>query len=95
MTNTVEYFNFCGVFDHATRMIWNLSLDKCQVNRISPKLSFSMDLDVITNKDRRYDVRPFEACRVFTNIKLPYCYNNFNLIPSLRFFFRRSISAIS
>ena len=57
-TELPEYFDFSGVLKYTADSIGNQSLDECVNGGCRPESLHGVNLDVITNKDGRYAVRP-------------------------------------
>ncbi len=57
-TELPEYFDFSGVLKYAMDSIEDKSLDECVNDDCHPEMVHGVNLDVITNKDGRYAVRP-------------------------------------
>lgn len=57
-TELPEYFDFSGVLKYAAESIGDKSLDECINGDCQPESLHGVNLDVITNKDGRYAVRP-------------------------------------
>lgn len=64
-TELPEYFDFSGVLKYATDSIGNKSLDECINSDCLPESVQGVNLDVITNKDGRYAVRPLTLANPF------------------------------
>lgn len=60
-----EYFDFSGVLKYAADSIGNQSLDECVNGDCRPESLHGVNLDVITNKDGRYAVRPLTLANPF------------------------------
>ena len=64
-TELPEYFDFSGVLKYAADSIGNKSLDECANGNCLPESVHGVNLDVITNKDGRYAVRPLTLANPF------------------------------
>ncbi len=64
-TELPEYFDFSGVLKYAADSIDNKSLDECVNDDCLPESMHGVNLDVITNKDGRYAVRPLTLANPF------------------------------
>ncbi len=64
-TELPEYFDFSGVLKYAADSIGNKSLDECVNDNCLPESVYGVNLDVITNKDGRYAVRPLTLANPF------------------------------
>lgn len=64
-TELPEYFDFSGVLKYAANSIGNKSLDECINADCRPESVHGVNLDVITNKDGRYAVRPLTLANPF------------------------------
>ena len=64
-TELPEYFDFSGVLKYAVDSIGNKSLDECINGNCLPESVYGVNLDVITNKDGRYAVRPLTLANPF------------------------------
>ncbi|MDE5821769.1 MAG: RNA-directed DNA polymerase [Paramuribaculum sp.] len=64
-TELPEYFDFSGVLKYAADSIGNKSLDKCINSDCLPESVQGVNLDVITNKDGRYAIRPLTLANPF------------------------------
>ena len=64
-TELPEYFDFFGVLKYAADSIGNKSLDECVNDDCLPESMHGVNLDVITNKDGRYAVRPLTLANPF------------------------------
>ena len=64
-TELPEYFDFSGVLKYAADGIGNKSLDECVNDDCLPESMHGVNLDVITNKDGRYAVRPLTLANPF------------------------------
>lgn len=64
-TELPEYFDFSGVLKFAAESIGNKSLDECVNGDCQPESLHGVNLDVITNKDGRYAVRPLTLANPF------------------------------
>ncbi len=60
-----EYFGFADVLDYARRSVGDKTLAQCTVKGKSPENIQGVNLDVITNKDGRYAVRPLTLANPF------------------------------
>lgn len=60
-----EYFGFTEVLDYARRSVGDKTLAECTVKGASPENIQGVNLDVITNKDGRYAVRPLTLANPF------------------------------
>ena len=60
-----EYFGFTEVLDYARRSVGDKTLAQCTVKGKSPENIQGVNLDVITNKDGRYAVRPLTLANPF------------------------------
>lgn len=64
-TELPEYFDFSGVLKYAMDNIEDKSLDECVSDDCQPEMVHGVNLDVITNKDGRYAVRPLTLANPF------------------------------
>lgn len=64
-TELPEYFDFSGVLKYAADSIGNKSLDECTNGDCQPESLHGVNLEVITNKDGRYAVRPLALANPF------------------------------
>ncbi|MDE6018633.1 MAG: RNA-directed DNA polymerase, partial [Muribaculaceae bacterium] len=64
-TELPEYFDFSGVLRYAADSIGNQSLEECGRDDCMPESVNGVNLDVITNKDGRYAVRPLTLANPF------------------------------
>ena len=64
-TELPEYFDFSGVLKYAADSIGNKSLDECVNGDCQPESMHGVNLNVITNKDGRYAVRPLTLANPF------------------------------
>ena len=64
-TELPEYFDFSGVLKYAAQIIGNKTLQQCTRERCCPEKERGVNLDVITNKDGRYAVRPLTLANPF------------------------------
>lgn len=64
-TELPEYFDFSGVLKYAADSIGDMSLDECVRGDCMPESVNGVNLDVITNKDGRYAVRPLTLANPF------------------------------
>lgn len=64
-TELPEYFDFSGVLKYAAESIGDKSLDECVNGDCRPDSMHGVNLDVITNKDGRYAVRPLTLANPF------------------------------
>lgn len=64
-TELPEYFDFSEVLKYAADSIGNKSLDECINADCRPESVHGVNLDVITNKDGRYAVRPLTLTNPF------------------------------
>lgn len=64
-TELPEYFDFSGVLKYASDTIGNQTLDECVTDDCKPETVHGVNLDVITNKDGRYAVRPLTLANPF------------------------------
>lgn len=64
-TELPEYFDFSGVLKYAAESIGDKSLDECINGDCLPESLRGVNLDVITNKDGRYAVRPLTLANPF------------------------------
>ncbi len=60
-----EYFDFTEVLDYARRSIEDKTLAECTVKGASPENINGVNLEVMTNKDGRYAVRPLTLANPF------------------------------
>lgn len=60
-----EYFDFSGVLKYATESVGDRSLSECVNGDCQPESMHGVNLDVITNKDGRYAVRPWTLANPF------------------------------
>lgn len=64
-TELPEYFDFSEVLKYAADSVGNKSLDECVNADCLPESLHGVNLDVITNKDGRYAVRPLTLANPF------------------------------
>lgn len=64
-TELPEYFTFEPVLNYAKRVIGDKTLDQCLATNANPMTCVGVNLDVITNKDGRYAVRPLTLANPF------------------------------
>lgn len=64
-TELPEYFDFNGVLEYAATSIGDKCLEEVGVDGICPESLQYVNLDVITNKDGRYGVRPLTLANPF------------------------------
>lgn len=64
-TELPEYFDFSGVLDYAKSSVGDKSLIDCSNSDMTPTELAGVNLDVITNKDGRYGVRPLTLANPF------------------------------
>lgn len=64
-TELPEYFDFSGVLKYAEESIGDKSFDECVNGDCLPESMHGVNLDVITNKDGRYAVRPLTLANPF------------------------------
>lgn len=64
-TELPEYFDFLGVLKYAAESIGDKSLNECINGDCHPESLHGVNLDVITNKDGRYAVRPLTLANPF------------------------------
>lgn len=64
-TELPEYFDFSGVLKYAAESIGDKSLNECVNGDCLPESLHGVNLDVITNKDGRYAVRPLTLANPF------------------------------
>lgn len=64
-TELPEYFDFSGVLKYAADSIGDKSLDECVNGDFRPESLHGVNLEVITNKDGRYAVRPLTLANPF------------------------------
>lgn len=64
-TELPEYFDFSGVLKYAAESIGDKTLDQCVKPGCQPEQKHGVNLDVITNKDGRYAVRPLTLANPF------------------------------
>lgn len=64
-TELPEYFDFNGVLEYAATSIGDKSLDEVGVDGVCPESLHDVNLDVITNKDGKYGVRPLTLANPF------------------------------
>ena len=64
-TELPEYFTFEPVLNYAKRVIGDKTLDQCLATNADPMTCVGVNLDVITNKDGRYAVRPLTLANPF------------------------------
>lgn len=64
-TELPEYFDFSGVLKYAVDTIGNKTLGECVNDDCQPESVHGVNLDVITNKDGRYAVRPLTLANPF------------------------------
>lgn len=64
-TELPEYFDFSGVLKYAADTIGNKTLEECSNGDCQPETVHGVNLDVITNKDGRYAVRPLTLANPF------------------------------
>lgn len=64
-TELPEYFDFSGVLKYVAESIGDKSLNECVNGDCLPESLHGVNLDVITNKDGRYAVRPLTLANPF------------------------------
>lgn len=64
-TELPEYFTFEPVLNYAKRVIGDKTLGQCLATNANPMTCVGVNLDVITNKDGRYAVRPLTLANPF------------------------------
>ena len=64
-TELPEYFDFSSVLKYAAESIGGKSLNECINGNCQPESLHGVNLDVITNKDGRYAVRPLTLANPF------------------------------
>lgn len=64
-TELPEYFDFSSVLTYAAESIGDKSLNECINGNCQPESLHGVNLDVITNKDGRYAVRPLTLANPF------------------------------
>ena len=64
-TELPEYFDFLGVIEYAKASVGDKSLKDCSNSGMTPSECDGVNLDVITNKDGRYGVRPLTLSNPF------------------------------
>lgn len=64
-TELPEYFTFEPILDYAKRVIGDKTLGQCLATNTDPMTCVGVNLDVITNKDGRYAVRPLTLANPF------------------------------
>lgn len=64
-TELPEYFDFSSVLKYAAESIGDRSLNECINGNCQPESLHGVNLDVITNKDGRYAVRPLTLANPF------------------------------
>lgn len=64
-TELPEYFDFSGVLNYAVENIGDRTLEQCTRDGFCPEKECGVNLDVITNKDGRYAVRPLTLANPF------------------------------
>lgn len=64
-TELPEYFDFSGVIEYAKASVGDKSLKDCSNSGMTPSECDGVNLDVITNKDGRYGVRPLTLSNPF------------------------------
>lgn len=64
-TELPEYFDFSSVLKYATESVGDKSLNECINGDCLPESVHGVNLDVITNKDGRYAVRPLTLANPF------------------------------
>lgn len=64
-TELPEYFDFSRVLKYATENVGDKSLNECINGDCQPESLHGVNLDVITNKDGRYAVRPLTLANPF------------------------------
>lgn len=64
-TELPEYFDFSGVLKYAAESVGDKSLNECINGDCQPESLNGVNLDVITNKDGRYAVRPLTLANPF------------------------------
>lgn len=64
-TELPEYFDFSGVLKYAAESVGDKSLNECINGDCQPESLHGVNLDVITNKDGRYAVRPLTLANPF------------------------------
>lgn len=64
-TELPEYFDFSGVLQYAAESVGGKALEQCVNAECMPEVLHGVNLDVITNKDGRYAVRPLTLANPF------------------------------
>lgn len=64
-TELPEYFDFSGVLKYASDSVGKKAIDECRHDNEMPERLHGVNLDVITNKDGRYAVRPLTLANPF------------------------------
>ncbi|MDE6512084.1 MAG: RNA-directed DNA polymerase, partial [Muribaculaceae bacterium] len=64
-TELPRYFDFSGVLEYAKERVGDLSLRECTVKGMSPAELDGVNLEMMTNKDGRYGVRPLTLANPF------------------------------
>jgi len=64
-TELPEYFDFSGVLKYAADSVGDKLLNECVNDDCQPESVHGVNLDVITNKDGRYAVRPLTLANPF------------------------------
>lgn len=64
-TELPEYFDFNGILEYAASTIGDKSLEEVGADDVCPERLRNVNLDVITNKDGKYGVRPLTLANPF------------------------------
>ncbi len=64
-TELPEYFDFSGVLEYAARSIGDKTLEQCAADGCNPETLPGVNLNVLTNKDGKYAVRPLTLANPF------------------------------
>lgn len=64
-TELPEYFNFEPLLDYAKSAIGNKTLEQCLATNVNPMTCEGININVMTNKDGRYGVRPLTLANPF------------------------------
>ena len=64
-TELPVYFDFSGVLKYAATSIGDKTLEQCSIGGRKPESQHGVNLDIITNKDGRYAVRPLTLANPF------------------------------
>lgn len=64
-TELPEYFDFTGVLEYAAKSIGDKTLAQCAAEETDPQTLSDVNLNVLTNKDGKYAVRPLTLANPF------------------------------